>query len=95
LEAGELERFGRLMDVHWEHKKRRSSKMSNDDIDRWYTVALDHGMLGDKVDGVGGGGFLMLYANDGIRLRAAMRESGLQEVGFRFDFEGTEVIAQS
>ena len=37
----------------------------------------------------------MLYANDRIRLRAAMRETGLQEVRFRFDFEGTKVIAQS
>jgi D-glycero-alpha-D-manno-heptose-7-phosphate kinase len=61
------------MKVHWEHKKRRSSRMSNDDIDRWYAVALDHGALGGKVVGAGGGGFLMLYANDKIRLRAAMR----------------------
>jgi D-glycero-alpha-D-manno-heptose-7-phosphate kinase len=95
LEAGDLDRFGRLMNVHWEHKKRRSSRMSNDDIDRWYAVALDHGALGGKVVGAGGGGFLMLYANDKIRLRAAMRETGLQEVRFRFDFEGTKVIAQS
>ena len=55
----------------------------------------DNGALGGKVVGAGGGGFLMLYANDRIRLRAAMRETGLQEVRFRFDFEGTKVIAQS
>jgi D-glycero-alpha-D-manno-heptose-7-phosphate kinase len=37
----------------------------------------------------------MFYARDKVRLRAAMREAGLQEVRFRFDFEGTKVIAQS
>ena len=49
--GGRLDRFGRLMNVHWEHKKRRSSRMSNDDIDRWYAVALDNGALGGKVVG--------------------------------------------
>jgi len=45
--------------------------------------------------GAGGGGFLMFYAEDKVRLRRAMREAGLQEVRFRFDFEGTKVIVQS
>jgi len=43
----------------------------------------------------GGGGFLLFHAEDRVRLRRAMREAGLSEVRFRFDFEGTEVIAQS
>jgi D-glycero-alpha-D-manno-heptose-7-phosphate kinase len=95
LEAGDLARFGELMNVHWEHKKRRSADMSNDRIDRCYTLARNSGALGGKVIGAGGGGFLMFYAEDKIRLRGAMREAGLQEVRFRFDFEGTKVIAQS
>jgi D-glycero-alpha-D-manno-heptose-7-phosphate kinase len=95
LEKGDLEQFAELMNVHWEHKKRRSAKMSNDHIDQWYTLARAHGALGGKVIGAGGGGFLMFYADDKVRLRATMREAGLQEVRFRFDFEGTKVIAQS
>jgi D-glycero-alpha-D-manno-heptose-7-phosphate kinase len=35
----------------------------------------------------------MLYAADKIRLRQAMRAEGLQEVRFRFDFEGAKVLA--
>jgi len=95
LEAGDLARFGELMNVHWEHKKKRSADMSNDRIDRCYTLARNNGALGGKVIGAGGGGFLMFYAEDKIRLRGAMREAGLQEARFRFDFEGTKVIAQS
>ena len=37
----------------------------------------------------------MFYADDKVRLRAAMRQAGLQEVRFRFDFEGTKVVIQS
>jgi D-glycero-alpha-D-manno-heptose-7-phosphate kinase len=95
LEAGDLSRFAELMNVHWEHKKRRSSNMSNDQIDWGYRLARDNGALGGKLIGAGGGGFLMFYAEDKVRLRRAMREAGLPEVRFRFDFEGTKVIAQS
>ena len=95
LEAGDLARFGALMNVHWEHKKQRSANMTTDRIDRCYTLARNSGALGGKVIGAGGGGFLMFYTEDKIRLRRAMREAGLQEVRFRFDFEGTKVLAQS
>ena len=94
LENGDLPEFGRLMDVHWKHKKRRSAGMSTGKIDEWYDCALANGALGGKLIGAGGGGFLMFYAGDKTRLRHAMREQGLKEVRFRFDFEGTRVISQ-
>lgn len=94
LEAGELEEFARLMDVHWQRKKERSQGMSNHDINAWYDCAMANGALGGKLIGAGGGGFLMFYANDKVKLRHAMREKGLNEVRFRFDFEGTKVLNQ-
>jgi D-glycero-alpha-D-manno-heptose-7-phosphate kinase len=95
LEAGDLHRFGELMNVHWEHKKQRSANMSNAHINQWYDLARANGAVGGKLIGAGGGGFLMFYAEDKARLRRAMREAGLQEVRFRFDFEGTTVVTQS
>ncbi len=95
LETGNLEEFARLMDVHWQRKKARSSGMSNAHINEWYDYAMQNGALGGKLIGAGGGGFLMFYASDKLKLRKAMREKGLQEVRFRFDFEGTKVIAQN
>jgi D-glycero-alpha-D-manno-heptose-7-phosphate kinase len=94
LESGDLRRFGELMNVHWEHKQRRSGNMSNDDINRWYALAMEHGALGGKLIGAGGGGFLMFYAEDKTRLRHAMAQTGMREVRFRFDFEGTKVVIQ-
>ncbi len=95
LEHGKLEEFAALMDVHWQRKKQRSSGMSNARINEWYDCAMANGALGGKLIGAGGGGFLMFYAGDKKRLRHAMREKGLQEVRFRFDFEGTKVVAQN
>lgn len=92
LEKGDLPGFGALMREHWEHKKRRSGGMSNPEIDAWYRLGVENGALGGKLVGAGGGGFLMFLAEDAIRLRKAMRGAGLEEVRFRFDYEGTKIV---
>jgi D-glycero-alpha-D-manno-heptose-7-phosphate kinase len=92
LEKGRAADFGALMHEHWEHKKKRSGGMSNSNIDEWYEYARKNGATGGKLVGAGGGGFLMFYAEDRNRLRHAMAHAGLEEVRFRFDFEGTKVM---
>jgi D-glycero-alpha-D-manno-heptose-7-phosphate kinase len=92
LEKADTAAFGELMHEHWEHKKRRSKGMSNPQIDEWYELGRRNGAIGGKLVGAGGGGFLMFYAEDHRRLRSAMASAGLEEVRFRFDFEGTKVL---
>lgn len=92
LERDDLDKFADLMNVHWDHKKRRSGSMSNSNINHWYDIAREHGARGGKLIGAGGGGFLMFYAEEKARLRRAMRACGLREVRFRFDFEGTKIV---
>ncbi|HVB54811.1 MAG TPA: hypothetical protein VNE63_00045 [Candidatus Acidoferrales bacterium] len=90
---GNLRRFGELMDVHWQTKKRLSHGITNPQIDAWYTLARRNGASGGKISGAGGGGFLMLYCEeDKRRLREAMRGAGLRELNFRFEFEGSKVV---
>jgi D-glycero-alpha-D-manno-heptose-7-phosphate kinase len=92
LENGDLHEFARLMDVHWQRKKQRSGGMSNPKINEWYDLAMANGALGGKLIGAGGGGFLMFYAEEKTKLRHVMTQAGLQEVRFRFDFEGTKLV---
>src|SRR5262249_15710028 len=92
LESGDLVRFAELMNVHWEHKKKRSGSMSNDRINQWYELAKANGSLGGKLIGAGGGGVLVLFGEEKPCLRRAMTEVGLREVRFRFDVEGTRVV---
>jgi D-glycero-alpha-D-manno-heptose-7-phosphate kinase len=66
--------------------------MSNPKINEWYDLAMANGALGGKLIGAGGGGFLMFYAEEKTKLRHAMTQAGLQEVRFRFDFEGTKLV---
>lgn len=92
LEKGQTAQFGEILHEHWEHKKRRSQGMSNPRIDEWYELGRANGAIGGKLVGAGGGGFLMFYAHDRRRLRQVMAKAGLEEVRFRFDFEGTKVL---
>ena len=92
LETGDLDGFGKLMDEHWQHKKRRSGGMSNPQIDEWYELAMKSGATGGKLIGAGGGGFLLFHARDKAKLRHAMIGAGMREVRFRFDYEGTKIV---
>lgn len=95
LESGDTFKFGELMHEHWENKKLRSGGMSNSKIDAWYQLAKDNGAIGGKLVGAGGGGFLMFMAKDRNQLRKAMTGAGLEEVRFKFDFEGTKIMISS
>ncbi len=94
LEQGDLDCFGRLLDKHWQVKKKRSGEISSSDVDRWYAKALHNGALGGKIMGAGGGGFFMLYCPNGRKLdvRQAMAEEGLRELTYDFDFQGAKVL---
>jgi len=95
LVSGNVAAFGDLMHEHWLHKRKRSVGMSNSDIDRWYDMARAGGARGGKIVGAGGGGFLLLYADDPNKLRQAMaHEGGPPEVRFKFDFDGSTVISR-
>ncbi len=93
ISEGNLRRFGELLDVHWQSKKRLAEGITNPQIDAWYELAKRNGAIGGKISGAGGGGFLMFYCEEKkAQLREAMRGAGLRELNFRFDFEGSKVI---
>lgn len=88
LLKGDLESYAELMHVHWENKRKRSPGMSSDHIDRLYTLARRSGVIGGKLVGAGGGGFLVVYARRPSDTRQAMTAAGVQELVFDFEFGG-------
>lgn len=94
VETGNIDVVGHKFHEHWEYKKKISTKMSNPQFDRIYDAARESGALGGKISGAGGGGFFTFYVPDHQRaFREKMRELGLREMRYRFDFEGSKVIA--
>jgi D-glycero-alpha-D-manno-heptose-7-phosphate kinase len=95
LLAGELRQFGLLLHEGWEIKKRLSSKISTGQINEMYEAALRNGAVGGKITGAGGGGFLLLFCQRGYQqnVRESLVALGAREMGFEFDFQGAQVVA--
>ena len=83
------------MDDHWNYKKNRSNNISNSKINDLYDYALKNGAIGGKLVGAGGGGFLMFYTQEKAKLRYAMKKSKLEEIRFKFDYDGTKTVLRS
>ncbi|TSA26666.1 MAG: galactokinase [Ignavibacteriales bacterium] len=92
---GNIDNFGKLLHQHWLEKKKISERMSSSFIDEMYSIGLANGALGGKLMGAGGGGFLLFCVKSDNRkkLRTALENMGLKYMNFKFDFEGTKVIA--
>lgn len=94
IESENLDTWGQLLHEHWMNKKRLSNKVSNEWIDELYEeVRSRFGVLGGKIIGAGGGGFLMLYMpGQSGKLEEFMRERGLPRMYYDIEPEGVKVV---
>ncbi|UOO37039.1 kinase [Oscillospiraceae bacterium CM] len=89
---GDLDDFGRLLDVGWQLKRGLNSRISSDFIDVVYETAKRSGALGGKLLGAGGGGFVLLYVEKDRQ--QAVKDALEQLLYVPFDFEngGSRVL---
>jgi D-glycero-alpha-D-manno-heptose-7-phosphate kinase len=92
LESKNHAELGRILHAGWEHKKRLAGSISNSQIDKMYEFALEAGAIGGKVAGAGGGGFLLLYCPPARQESVRRALSGLKELSFRLERDGTKII---
>jgi D-glycero-alpha-D-manno-heptose-7-phosphate kinase len=88
LMSGDLNAYAELMHEHWQNKRARSKGMATGRIDELYTLARRSGVVGGKLVGAGGGGFLLVYARSPADTRQAMAAAGATELPFDFEFAG-------
>ncbi|MEO6486813.1 MAG: galactokinase [Thermoanaerobaculia bacterium] len=96
VQSSNFDRWGQLLDEHWQNKKKMSSKISLVAVDEVYDdVRKRFGVLGGKIIGAGGGGFLMLYVpKHHAGVERHMAERGMSRLHYMIEPEGTKVVAQ-
>lgn len=93
--SNDLDEFGHLLHEAWMLKRELGSRVSSDAIDDIYQAARQHGALGGKVCGAGGGGFMLLYVPGP---QQDLVKSALQDflhVPFRFESLGSHIVFYS
>jgi D-glycero-alpha-D-manno-heptose-7-phosphate kinase len=96
VEQSNFDRWGQLLDEHWQNKKKMSNKISISVVDEIYEeVQKRFGVLGGKIIGAGGGGFVMFYLpKHHSQLERFMADRGLARMHYTIEPEGTKVVAQ-
>ena len=84
--------FGRVLDDTWQLKRELASKITNEEVDAWYSKARDAGALGGKLCGAGGGGFLLFIVPP--EYQEAVREAlaDLSEITVGYEAQGSRLL---
>jgi D-glycero-alpha-D-manno-heptose-7-phosphate kinase len=92
LRGGDVDAIGPAVRESWEAKRKLASGVSNGEIDRAVSRALDAGASGVKLTGAGGGGFLLVICP--IERQRGVRESlaNMRELPVKLDPLGSRVV---
>jgi len=94
LSQSDITKFGELLNIGWESKKKFVKYVTNEYIDQLYDLAIKSGALGGKITGAGGGGHLLLYCEPSKQknLIEKMLSQGLKQVKCEFYESGSKVL---
>ena len=95
IESEDFDAWGNMLHEHWQFKKQMSARITLTKVDQIYDeVRQNHNVLGGKIIGAGGGGFLMLYCTkDHKRLEQFMESQKMPRLHYTIESEGTKVVA--
>lgn len=88
----DLTDFGKLLHENWMIKRKLTSKITTNKIDKIYKDAISAGALGGKLLGAGGGGFILFFVEPNKRQSVMKKMKKLLYVPFRFETLGSQII---
>ena len=90
--AGDMNEFGRLLDLTWEMKKKTGKAISTGSIELLYEKGKAAGALGGKLLGAGSGGFLLFYTPPDRQENVKRALEDLRYIPFEFEEEGAGIV---
>ncbi len=97
LSSGNISQLGKLMDDHWEFKKKLSDNVTNYNINKTYEKLKKFGSTGGKIIGAGGGGFFLMAVpnNQQKKFKLNLKKNNLNILNWNFDEIGTQIIEKN
>ena len=92
IHSGDIESMGEIMNRNWEAQKNLNPLMVNSIIKKTEKIAKNHGAIGFKCNGAGGGGSVTILAEVGkeYELKKNLLEKGLTILPCKLNFDGVE-----
>ena len=87
-----IEKVGEIINRNWEAQKKLHPKMTNSYIDKLEKISKEHGALGFKCNGAGGGGSAVILSSveNVFALREEIIKNGYQILPCKLSFNGVE-----
>lgn len=97
LRRDDFKKFGQLVHIGWEEKKRSNPIITNHRIDSLYKVARENGAVGGQLAGAGQVGFLFFIAppQNHPMIKSALRALGGQIVNYKLTNKGLTVTTNN
>jgi D-glycero-alpha-D-manno-heptose-7-phosphate kinase len=92
---GELDKIGEILNFGWENKKLMAPGISNSLLDEIYRTAMDHGAMGGKISGAGGGGFMIFYCPNNVRYNVIKALAKFGGISNRYEFTNVGLTSWS
>ena len=90
LSTKKLDSIGSYLNQNWELKRGLASKITDAQIDNWYSDGMNAGAEGAKICGAGGGGFMLFWAKKRFH-SAIIKAVGLRHIPFKIEKKGTRI----
>jgi D-glycero-alpha-D-manno-heptose-7-phosphate kinase len=92
LLTGRLDELGLLLRENWQCQRALHPSVTNDTVDQLFVIAEQHGALGGKACGAGGGGCIVFFCQSEAEraVRQALQAAGAQIIDFNIDRYGLQ-----
>lgn len=87
--------FGKILHENWMIKRKLTSKITTEYIDKIYEKAIKAGAMGGKLLGAGGGGFILFFVEPKNQPKVREKLKNLLYVPIRFENLGSQIIYYS
>ena len=92
IQQDKIDEYGKLLDQNWKLKRSISDVVSNEEIDKLYSLAKKNGAIGGKLLGAGSGGFLMFLCKEGQKEKVSKIFDTKMIVPFGLCNHGSQIV---
>lgn len=85
--SGDIKKFGELLSLSWEYKKKSNKGVSTDKVDKLFDKAKELGAYGGKLCGSGGGGYC-IFIVEPSRQEEFKKNIGIKWVDYQISYDG-------